>query len=199
MQDAPAEPRLPREFVVNVQRIEVADQFGAAIEVGFGDRDRDTEGVTDPEFGVPPPDGHRWRHNRPPRLAAARVGPGAAAVQYRPQDRAFQRHLQHPVTLVRGAVDQLRDEGRGNIAVSAAIRPERDLAPALLQKPAPQTVRHAGLDRHPNVAAKNARADRGLGTHGRDIALDADPQKVPDAIADRGDKTHFSKILRGRI
>jgi hypothetical protein len=54
MQDAAAETRRTRKGVVDMQRIEIADQLGPAREVRIGDGDFIAEGIADPKLGKTP-------------------------------------------------------------------------------------------------------------------------------------------------
>ena len=54
MQDATAETRRTRKDVVDMQRIEVADQFRPAREVRISDGDFIAEGIADPKLGKTP-------------------------------------------------------------------------------------------------------------------------------------------------
>ncbi len=65
MQDAAAKARRLRELVVDVQRVEVTDEFRAAVEVGNGNVDRRTKRVSDTELGKAAAD-DRGRTARPP-------------------------------------------------------------------------------------------------------------------------------------
>src|SRR5262245_30966305 len=53
VQDAPAEARLARELLVDVQRVEVAEHSRAKHQVRLGNREARAEGLADPHFVVP--------------------------------------------------------------------------------------------------------------------------------------------------